>query len=203
MAYDPELDLLYIGVGNGSPWNRKLRSENKGDNLFLASIVAIRPDTGEYVWHYQTTPGDDWDYTATQHMILADLRSTARRARCSCRRRRTASSTCSTAAPASSSRRHALCGDELGDRHRRDTGRPIENPEARYGITGKPALVTPGPLGGAQLAADELQPAHRARLHPGDRDRVPVSGGRSEDLHAPDRRVLEHRARSDRRLDPA
>src|SRR6185295_7417913 len=56
-----------------SPWNYKIRSENKGDNLFLASIVAIRPDTGEYVWHFQTTPGDDWDYTATQHMILADL----------------------------------------------------------------------------------------------------------------------------------
>jgi len=73
MAYDPELDLLYIGVGNGSSWSWKLRSENTGDNLFLASIVAIRPDSGEYVWHYQTTPGDDWDYTATQHMILADI----------------------------------------------------------------------------------------------------------------------------------
>ncbi|MBS0612881.1 MAG: PQQ-dependent dehydrogenase, methanol/ethanol family [Proteobacteria bacterium] len=73
MAYDPELDLLYVGVGNGSPWNRKLRSEGKGDNLFLSSIVALRPDTGEYVWHYQTTPGETWDFTATQHIILADL----------------------------------------------------------------------------------------------------------------------------------
>lgn len=73
MAYDPELDLLYIGVGNGSPWNIKYRSEGKGDNLFLSSIVALRPDTGEYVWHFQTTPGDSWDYTATQHIILADL----------------------------------------------------------------------------------------------------------------------------------
>ena len=73
MAYDPELDLLYIGIGNGSPWNHKLRSPGGGDNLFLASIVALRPDTGEYVWHYQTTPGENWDYTATQHMILADL----------------------------------------------------------------------------------------------------------------------------------
>jgi quinohemoprotein ethanol dehydrogenase len=73
MAYDPELDLLYIGVGNGSPWNYQFRSEGKGDNLFLSSIVALRPATGEYVWHYQTTPGDRWDYTATQHMILADI----------------------------------------------------------------------------------------------------------------------------------
>ena len=73
MAYDPELDLLYVGVGNGSPWNQELRSPGGGDNLFLSSIVAVRPDTGEYVWHYQTTPGETWDYTATQHMILADL----------------------------------------------------------------------------------------------------------------------------------
>ncbi|MBE9539317.1 MAG: PQQ-dependent dehydrogenase, methanol/ethanol family [Proteobacteria bacterium] len=73
MAYDADLDLLYIGVGNGSPWSRQLRSPGGGDNLFLSSIVALRPDTGEYVWHYQTSPGDSWDYTATQHMILADL----------------------------------------------------------------------------------------------------------------------------------
>ena len=73
MAYDPELNLLYIGVGNGAPWNREIRSPGGGDNLFLSSIVALRPDTGEYVWHYQTTPGETWDYTATQHIILADM----------------------------------------------------------------------------------------------------------------------------------
>jgi PQQ-dependent dehydrogenase (methanol/ethanol family) len=73
MAYDPALDLLYIGVGNGSPWNHQIRSAGKGDNLFLSSIVALRPETGAYVWHYQTTPGDSWDFTATQHIILADL----------------------------------------------------------------------------------------------------------------------------------
>ena len=73
MAYDPELDLLYIGVGNGAPWNQSIRSPEGGDNLFLSSIVALRPDTGEYVWHYQTTPGETWDYTATQHILLADI----------------------------------------------------------------------------------------------------------------------------------
>ena len=73
MAYDAELDLLYVGVGNGSPWNQQIRSPGGGDNLYLSSILALRPETGEYVWHYQTTPGDAWDYTATQHMILADL----------------------------------------------------------------------------------------------------------------------------------
>jgi quinohemoprotein ethanol dehydrogenase len=74
MAYDPELDLLYIGVGNGSPWNYQFRSQGKGDNLFLSSIVALKPDTGKYVWHFQTTPGESWDYTATQHIILADIK---------------------------------------------------------------------------------------------------------------------------------
>lgn len=73
MAYDPELDLLYLGVGNGSYWSQKLRSEDGGDNLFVSSILALKPDTGEYVWHFQQVPGDEWDYTATQHMILADL----------------------------------------------------------------------------------------------------------------------------------
>jgi quinohemoprotein ethanol dehydrogenase len=73
MAYDPELNLVYIGTGNGAPWNRKLRSPSGGDNLYLASIVALNPDTGQYVWHYQETPGDNWDYTSTQPMILATI----------------------------------------------------------------------------------------------------------------------------------
>jgi PQQ-dependent dehydrogenase (methanol/ethanol family) len=73
IAYDPDLDIVYIGTGNGSPWNHVRRSGGKGDNLFLSSILALRPDTGEYVWHYQTTPGESWDYTATQQITLADL----------------------------------------------------------------------------------------------------------------------------------
>ncbi|MFN3260321.1 MAG: PQQ-dependent dehydrogenase, methanol/ethanol family [Pikeienuella sp.] len=73
MAFDPELNLLYVGTGNASPWNRHYRSPGGGDNLYVASIVALDPDTGEYRWHYQNTPGDHWDYTSTQHIILADL----------------------------------------------------------------------------------------------------------------------------------
>ncbi len=73
LAYDPELDLLYVGVGNSSIYDPQKRSPGGGDNLFLASILALRPDTGRLVWHYQTTPGEAWDYTATQHMILAEL----------------------------------------------------------------------------------------------------------------------------------
>jgi quinohemoprotein ethanol dehydrogenase len=74
LAFDPELNLMYVGTGNGAPWARSKRSPSGGDNLYLASIVALNPDTGKYVWHYQETPGDNWDYTSTQSMILADLK---------------------------------------------------------------------------------------------------------------------------------
>lgn len=74
MAFDPELNTMYVGTGNGSPWAHKKRSPKGGDNLYLASIVALDPDTGKYKWHYQETPGDNWDYTSTQPMILADIR---------------------------------------------------------------------------------------------------------------------------------
>ena len=81
MAYDPELDFSTSARATASPHARWLRSPGGGDNLYLSSILALRPATGELVWHYQTTPGDSWDYTATQHMILADLEIEGRRAR--------------------------------------------------------------------------------------------------------------------------
>jgi quinohemoprotein ethanol dehydrogenase len=71
MVYDPELDLVFFGTGNASPWYDQLRG--KGDSLYTASIVAVRADTGEQVWNYQTTPGDNFDYDATQPLMLATL----------------------------------------------------------------------------------------------------------------------------------
>jgi quinohemoprotein ethanol dehydrogenase len=73
MAYDPQLNLLYIGTGNGDPWPRKIRDPRKEDNLFTSSIVALNADTGEYVWHYQENPGDEWDYDSDEQIVLADL----------------------------------------------------------------------------------------------------------------------------------
>src|SRR6187551_2229979 len=72
-AYDPELNLVYIGTGNGSPHMWHFRSEGKGDNLFLCSIVAVDATTGQYKWHYQEVPEEDWDFTCTQPIVLADL----------------------------------------------------------------------------------------------------------------------------------
>jgi quinohemoprotein ethanol dehydrogenase len=73
MAYDPDADLLYVGTGNGGPWARDLRSPGGGDNLFLGSVLAVRPDTGKMVWYFQETPGENWDFTSVQPFILADL----------------------------------------------------------------------------------------------------------------------------------
>jgi len=72
-AYDPDLNLLYVGTGNSSPYPIWFRSPSGGDNLFLVSILAINPDSGRLVWYYQTTPGEIWDYTATQNLVLAEF----------------------------------------------------------------------------------------------------------------------------------
>ncbi len=78
MAYDPDENLIYVGTGNGTVWSADVRNggrqENNPDNLYIASILAINADTGQLKWHYQCTPGDQWDYDAIQHLLLADVR---------------------------------------------------------------------------------------------------------------------------------
>ncbi|MBV8905238.1 MAG: PQQ-dependent dehydrogenase, methanol/ethanol family [Acidobacteriia bacterium] len=73
LAYDPEADLIYVGTGNGGPWPEELRKSKGKDNLYVASILAVQADTGELRWHYQTVPGDSWDFDTVQQMTLADL----------------------------------------------------------------------------------------------------------------------------------
>jgi len=74
IVYDPDFNQLYVATGNGFPHNQKYRSAGRGDNLFIASVIALNADTGQYVWHFQETPGDSWDYDSVQDMILAELR---------------------------------------------------------------------------------------------------------------------------------
>ncbi|HXX19514.1 MAG TPA: PQQ-binding-like beta-propeller repeat protein [Candidatus Acidoferrum sp.] len=74
MAYDPDLDLVYFGTGNGTYYDQSKRSPAGGDNLYIASILAIHADTGRLAWYYQEAPGDAWDYDATQPIILTDLK---------------------------------------------------------------------------------------------------------------------------------
>ncbi|MGD9664810.1 MAG: PQQ-dependent dehydrogenase, methanol/ethanol family [Novosphingobium sp.] len=72
-AYDPETETIFVGTGNGAPWNHRIRSQGKGDNLFVCSILALDGKTGAYKWHYQVNPGETWDYNAAMDMHLADV----------------------------------------------------------------------------------------------------------------------------------
>ncbi|QZH76556.1 MAG: PQQ-dependent dehydrogenase, methanol/ethanol family [Erythrobacter sp.] len=160
MAFDAELDLLYIGVGNGSPWNQAYRSPGGGDNLYLSSIVALRPSTGEYVWHYQTTPGETWDFTATQHIMLADIEIDGRERQ--------------VLMQAPKNGFFYVLDRATGELIDADpyttvnwatgvdpaTGRPIEVPAARYDRTGQPFFSQPG-AGGAHNW-------HPMAFHPGE-----------------------------------
>jgi quinohemoprotein ethanol dehydrogenase len=73
IAYDPDADLIYVGTGNAGPWPDELRKQNGKDNLYVCSIVAVKPETGELKWHYQMVPNDSWDFDSVQQMILADV----------------------------------------------------------------------------------------------------------------------------------
>jgi quinohemoprotein ethanol dehydrogenase len=145
-AYDPDLDLLYVGTGNGSPWNWNIRSPGGGDNLFLSSIVALRPATGELVWYYQTTPGDTWDFTATQHMILADIEVGGRERKVLMQAPKNGffyvldRETGELISAEAYTEVTWAAGIDM------DTGRPIEIPEARY--EQERIHMKPGPFGG-------------------------------------------------------
>ena len=147
IVYDPELDLLYIGVGNGTPWDLRARSPKGGDNLFICSIVALKPDTGEYVWHYQETPADEWDFDSAEHIILANLTIAGSLRKVLLHAPKNgffyvldrATGKVISAKPYTS-----VTWAEGVDQK---TGRPVENMKARYGED-KGIPLTPGPLGG-------------------------------------------------------
>jgi len=145
MAYDPTLDIVYLGVGNGNPWNHLKRSGGKGDNLFVSSILALKPDTGEYVWHYQTTPGESWDYTATQHIILADLtiKGQPRKVLMQAPKNGFFYVIDRATGELISAKNFVPISWATGIDPK--TGRPIEDPKARY--KDAPSLQLPGPLG--------------------------------------------------------
>ena len=146
IVYDPELDLLYIGVGNGGPWNQRFRSPQGGDNLFVSSIVALKPDTGEYVWHYQETPGEMWDFTATQTIIIANLNIDGRARKVLLHAPKNGFFYVIDRATGAliSAKPYTYINWASGVDMK--TGRPIETPIARYSGA-DPAPVVPGPLG--------------------------------------------------------
>src|SRR6185503_14816405 len=126
--------------------NREIRSPGGGDNLYLSSILALRPDTGELLWHYQTTPGDCWDYTATQHIILADLDIGGRTRKVLMQAPKNGFFYVldrSTGELLSASPYVPISWAKEVDSK---TGRPVEMPGVRY--IDNAAFIKPGPLGG-------------------------------------------------------
>ncbi len=146
MAYDDDADILYVGTGNGGPWNANLRSPGGGDNLFLSSIIAVKPDTGKMVWYFQETPGETWDFTAVQNIILADIKIDGKQRKVLMH------------APKNGFfyvldriTGEFISGDKFVKRMTWATGldkkgRPIEAKGARYTTVG--STVSPGPTGG-------------------------------------------------------
>ena len=157
MAHDPELDLLYIGVGNGTPWNQTIRSPGGGDNLFLSSIVALRPDTGEYVWHYQTTPGETWDYTATQHIVLAELEIEGRDRKVLMQAPKNGFFYVIDRETGELLSAEKFMGATWASHVDMETGRPVETENARY-LDG-PQMIWPSYLGGHNWHPMSFNPA--------------------------------------------
>ncbi|NKB37523.1 MAG: PQQ-dependent dehydrogenase, methanol/ethanol family [Gammaproteobacteria bacterium] len=145
ISYDPALDLVYIGVGNGSPWPQDIRSPGGGDNLFLSSIVALKASSGEYVWHYQTTPGETWDYTATQHMILADIEVDGRLRKVIMQAPKNGFFYVLDRANGELLRADAYAKVNWATHVDMKTGRPVETADARYGLT--PKFTLPSGMG--------------------------------------------------------
>ena len=147
IVIDPALRLVYVGVGNGSPWNQKLRSPGGGDNLYLSSILALKIDTGEYAWHFQTTPGETWDFTATQPMMLADLQIDGKTRQVIMQAPKNGFFYVLDRATGEFISGGAYAFMTWASGLDPKTGRPVANKEARYDQSGKPTAVVPGPGG--------------------------------------------------------
>ncbi len=147
VTYDPVTNLIYIGVGNGSPWSAVHRSPDGGDNLFLSSIVAVDADTGEYRWHYQTTPWETWDYTATQQMTVAELELDGEQRRVVMQAPKNGFLYVIDAWTGELLRANPFTEVNWASHVDLETGRPQIYPEARYDVTGEPFNSLPGPQG--------------------------------------------------------
>jgi PQQ-dependent dehydrogenase (methanol/ethanol family) len=165
LAYDPEADLLYVGTGNGGPWNRETRSPGGGDNLYLASILALRPDTGELVWHYQTTPGEAWDFTAVQSMVLADLTIDGRQRKVLMQAPKNGFFYVLDRLTGELISAEAFARVNWATGIDTTTGRPIETPQARY--TEGAVEIFPGPRGAHNWHPMSWSPATGLMYIPG------------------------------------
>lgn len=147
IVYDPDFDQIIVGTGNPNPWSWKARSGNQGDNLFVASMLALDANTGEYRWHYQQTPGDDWDYTSVQPIILSELNinGTKRKVALHAPKNGFFYVVDRKSGKLISAEQFATVNWASGVNI--ESGRPVVYEQARYGITGGDFLAIPGPFG--------------------------------------------------------
>jgi alcohol dehydrogenase (cytochrome c)/quinohemoprotein ethanol dehydrogenase len=158
ISYDPKLNLLYFGTGNGFEWSRGLRSQDKGDNLYCSSILAVNADTGAYVWHYQVTPGEEWDYDAVQQLVLADLPIDGKPRQVVMQANKNGFFYVLDRKTGALLSAKAFVPITWASGINIKTGRPIENPQSRYSTTGKPVEVMPGPPGAHSWQAMAYNP---------------------------------------------
>lgn len=76
-ALDPELGLLFLGVGNPSPQMDGLT--RPGDNLYSVSLVALDVETGKLRWHYQQVPHDLWGYDVASPPVLFETENNGKK----------------------------------------------------------------------------------------------------------------------------
>ncbi len=158
IVYDPDTDTVFLGVGNGSPWTRSIRSPGGGDNLFLSSIVALDPNTGRKKWHYQTTPGDTWDYTAVQDMTLAELEVDGKKRKVIMQAPKNGFFYVLDRETGELLRAHPYVTVNWASHIDMKTGRPVETASRDYNKLGESKWILPGPLGGHNWQAMAFNP---------------------------------------------
>jgi quinohemoprotein ethanol dehydrogenase len=147
ITYDPITDLVYFGTANAEPWNPAARGSTGGDSLYTASIVAVKPETGEYVWHFQETPEDRWDYDSNQQIIATNLNIGGQDRRVIMHAPKNGFFYVLDARTGKFISGKAFAKVNWASGLDPATGRPNINPEARYEVTGKPFIGMPGALG--------------------------------------------------------
>ena len=157
IVYDELNDLVIFGTGNGTPWDQRARDPEGGDNLFVASILAVDADTGEYAWHYQTTPGDTWDYDAMSPMMLLDLEVDGVERHVVAQPNKNGFFYMLDAGTGELLRGYPFTEVNWATGIDMDTGRPIEVPEARYDFENIYNLA-PGVQGGHGWHANAWNP---------------------------------------------
>jgi quinohemoprotein ethanol dehydrogenase len=153
------LDLLYFGTGNGDPWARDIRNPGHQANLFASSIVAVKPDTGEYVWHYQETPGDEWDFDSDEQIVLADLTIGGQLRKVLLHAPKNGFFYVLDRATGQLLSAKPFTSVTWATAIDLQTGLPIESPTAQYEGAKQPALVSPGPAGAHSWQPMSFNPA--------------------------------------------